>query len=61
MNNEIKATAATWEDIKRLSEENERLKRSNAQLVEKLELAESFMSDSEWVSYLVELENKTNE
>ena len=24
---EIKATAATWEDIKRLSEENERLKR----------------------------------
>ena len=23
---EIKATAATWEDIKRLSEENERLK-----------------------------------
>lgn len=58
---EIKATAATWEDIERLSEENERLKKSNAQLVDRLELAESFMSDSEWFSYMAKVENKTND
>lgn len=57
---EIKATAPTPQDWIELVRENERLKRSNAQLVDRLELAESFMSDSEWVSYLAELE-KTND
>jgi hypothetical protein len=56
--NEIKATAPTREE---LYQEVKRLKESNAQLVERLELAESFMSDSEWVSYLANVENKTND
>ena len=58
MAKEIKATAPTR---KELYQEYKRLKESNAQLVERLELAESFMSDSEWVSYLANVENKTND
>lgn len=42
---EIKATAPTPQDWVDLVRENERLK-------ENLALAESFMSDGEWVSYL---------
>lgn len=58
---EIKATAPTPQDWIELVRENERLKKSNAQLVERLELAESFMSDGEWIFYSAELENKTND
>lgn len=49
---EIKATAPTPQDWIELVRENERLSKSNTELVERLELAESFMSDSEWASYL---------
>ena len=58
---EIKATAPTPQDWIELVRESERLKESNKQLVDRLELAESFMSDSEWVSYLASVENKTND
>lgn len=61
MTKEIKATAPTPQDWIDLVRENDRLKKSNAQLVGRLELAESFMSDSEWVSYLATVENKTND
>lgn len=50
---EIKATAPTPQDWIELVRENERLK-------ENLALAESFMSDGDWVSYLEQLENKTS-
>jgi hypothetical protein len=55
---EIKATAPTRDE---LFEEVKRLKQSNKQLVDRLELAESFMSDGEWIFYSAELENKTND
>ena len=58
---EIKAKAPTPQDWIELVRESERLKESNKQLVDRLELAESFMSDSEWVSYLASVENKTND
>ncbi|QGZ13135.1 hypothetical protein [Alteromonas phage XX1924] len=58
---EIKATAPTPQDWIELVRENERLKKSNAQLLDRLELAESFMSDSEWSSYMAKVENKTND
>ena len=58
---EIKATAPTPQDWIELVRDNERLKESNAQLVDRLEIAESFMSDREWVSYLASVENKTND
>ena len=58
---EIKATAPTPQDWIDLAMENERLKKSNKQLVDRLELAESFMSDGDWIFYSAELENKTND
>ena len=58
---EIKAKAPTPQDWIELVRESERLNESNKQLVDRLELAESFMSDSEWIFYSAELENKTND
>ena len=45
---EIKATAPTPQDWIELVRDNERLKESNAQLVDRLEIAESFTSDRDW-------------
>jgi hypothetical protein len=61
MAEEIKATAATWEDIKRLSEENERLKSEIA-------IAKCLLSN-EWPAHYRDmnlviselLESKTND
>lgn len=54
---EIKATAVTWSDVKRLSDENERL-------TKRLKLAEScLISGGEYRYYIKELtlESETND
>ena len=58
---EIKATAATWEDIKRLSEENERL---NSELtIARCLLSNLWPSNYRDMNLVISelLENKTND